>query len=317
MSTNTLTVKDRTRQYHKHKAGKPNAPMNARALTGYAYFGLKWLAIFFMIAQLAFVFIDKNIQNPHPDDTSMAVGIYGESGVYLNQVEIVPTPLKVALSIVGRMSFPLFSYLLVECYNHTKNKKRHIIRLLVISILSEVPWDYIVSGELVDFNSQNVAVTLTAGFAMLMMYDLPLKNYLKQYNPKIVNDEKKLKRNELIIKIGITGAFSALTMYFKSEYNWSGILLIAMLAFARSSEHRVRWTIAAFSAFVLAQASNSLASLAVLLLIPIVLIPLAYSEGKSGRKTSFIENKTIRLVARCSYTVMLMALCVCKMIISF
>ncbi len=312
MSANTLTVKDRTRQYHKSRDVKPIEPMSKKELSSGAYYGLKWLAILFMIAFLAFIFIDKNIHNPHPDDTSMAVGIYGESGVYLNQVEIVPTPVKVILSIVGRMSFPLFAFLLVECFNHTHNKKRHLLRLFAIAVLSEVPWDYINSGEIWDIESQNVAVTLTLGFAMMMLFDLPFRDYLKQYKPKKAKDEKWLKRNEKILKIGIAGAVSGIALLLRCEYSWSAILLITMLSFTRSSEHRIKWTIFSFAAFVLAQFGDSIMSLAVFLLIPIVLLPLIYRKKTSQDHKSFLEKTGMRLTARCSYTVILMILCVSK-----
>lgn len=315
MSARTFTVKDRTRQYHKSRVVKPIVPLNNRELTSKAYFALKWLAIALMVVWLTYVFIDKNIQNPHPEDTSLAVGVYGESGVYLNQVEIVPTPVKIILSVLGRLSFPLFSFLLVECYNHTPNKKRHLARLLVIAVLSEVPWDYIHSGELWDIESQNVAFTLALGFAMLILYDLPYRDYLKQYKPKIANDEKKLKRNEKYIKVAITGAATAIALLLKCDFDWSGILLIALLALSRSSEHRIKWTVTSFVAFILAQSSNSVVSLGVLVLIPVVLIPLA-SDNQTKRKNikSFAEKPWMQLAARCSYTALLMALCVGKIV---
>ena len=317
MSARTFTVKDRTRQYHKAKAVKPITPLSNRELTSKAYFALKWLAIVLMIVWLAFVFIDKNVQNPHPEDTSLAVGVYGEQGVYLNQVEIVPTPVKIILSIVGRLSFPLFSFLLVECYYHTSSKNRHLVRMLVIAALSEVPWDYVNSGELWNIRSQNVVFTLVLGFIMLMLYDLPHRNLLKQYKPKIANDEKKLKRNETFIKIGITGIVTGAAMLLKCDYDWTGILLIALLALSRSSEHRIKWTVISFATFVVAQSADGLVSLGVLLLIPVVLIPLASDKQTKTDLKSFVERTWVRLAARCSYTALLMALCVGKILIEY
>lgn len=313
MSANTLTVKDRTRQYHKSRDIKPEEPLSKKDLSSRVYYGLKWLAIFFMIAFLAFIFIDKNIRNPHPSDTSMAVGIYGESGVYLNQVEIVPTPVKIVLSVIGRMSFPLFAFLLVECFNHTHSKKRHLLRLFLIAVLSEVPWDYITSGEIWNIESQNVAVTLTLGFAMMMLFDLPFRDYLKQYNPKKAKNEIWLKKNEKILKIGIAGVASGVALLLRCEYNWSAILLITMLTFARASEHRIKWTILSFVAFILAQFGESIMSLSVLLLIPLVLIPLVYKKNKKNSHKFLLEKTGMQLTARCSYTVILMILCVSKM----
>ena len=45
------------------------------------------------------------------------------------------------LRAAGRLSFPLFCFLLVEGFFHTKNKKRYQQRLFIFAVLSELPYD--------------------------------------------------------------------------------------------------------------------------------------------------------------------------------
>ena len=42
---------------------------------------------------------------------------------------------------VGRIAFPLFCFMLVECFFFTKNKIKHLIKLLIIAIISEIPFN--------------------------------------------------------------------------------------------------------------------------------------------------------------------------------
>ena len=49
------------------------------------------------------------------------------------------------LNLIGRMAFPIFAYQLVQGYIHTKDKKKHLLKLLMFAIISEIPFDLIVS----------------------------------------------------------------------------------------------------------------------------------------------------------------------------
>ena len=59
---------------------------------------------------------------------------------------------------VGRMAFPIFAFLLVEGYTHTRSTGKYALNLLIFALISEVPW-WLLNHD----NTHNVFFTLLLG----------------------------------------------------------------------------------------------------------------------------------------------------------
>ena len=64
--------------------------------------------------------------------------------------------------MIGRIAFPLFAFLVVEGYSHTRSVRRYARTLLFFAILSIVPWS-VMHGSYFSLSSQNVLFTLLLG----------------------------------------------------------------------------------------------------------------------------------------------------------
>lgn len=69
-------------------------------------------------------------------------------------------PQEQVYRIIGRVSFVLFSFLLVEGTEHTKDIKSYLKRLFIWALISEIPYDLAMTGEVFNIEKQNIFFTL-------------------------------------------------------------------------------------------------------------------------------------------------------------
>ena len=132
-----------------------------------------------------------------------------ESAFWLN--------LYYALRIIGRISFPIFCFLLVEGYFHTRSKGKYGLRLGLFGLLSEIPFDYMSTGKVLDWETQNVMFTLLLGFLML--------GALEKIRQRFHAAE--------LLQMGVIVLFAGFSALLKSDYSYGGTMLIALLYWFR------------------------------------------------------------------------------------
>ena len=72
----------------------------------------------------------------------------------------------------GDLAFPLFAFLLVEGFFHTRDRRCYGRRLLLAAAVSEIPYDLAIRGKIWDFSSQNAMITMCICLVMLKCLDL-------------------------------------------------------------------------------------------------------------------------------------------------
>ncbi len=89
-------------------------------------------------------------------------------------------PGEMVFRYIGRIAFPIFIFLMVEGFYHTRNVQKYEIRMIIFAFISEIPFDLAFSATPFDWESQNVFFTLAIGLIMLDLIKRSGKTYWKQ-----------------------------------------------------------------------------------------------------------------------------------------
>ena len=177
------------------------------------------------------------------------------------------TMLYLVFRCIGRLSFPIFVFLLVEGFHHTKDVKKYLLRMGAFALISEIPFDLAFEGKILEFEYQNIFFTLFLGlFCLYFMREV----------------EKRYHQN--IIVMNLFNAFLALifgviAFYLKTDYDYRGILLIVAFYLFRGNKLLLGAALLFISGYLLGYI-NIFAALAI--------VPIAFYNGQKGKSIKYV-----------------------------
>ena len=126
------------------------------------------------------------------------------------------------LTCIGRLAFPIFAFLIVEGYFHTKDFRKYLKRIFLFAILSEIPFNLAMGSRLFYPIHQNVLWSFLISLLLIHW-----------------NERTKAKNLWKRILVGVS---SVLVAYFVGlltfvDYHNAGILMVLTFYFF----HRRKW----------------------------------------------------------------------------
>lgn len=116
-------------------------------------------------------------------------------------------PELIFLRIIGRLSFPIFCYFIVQGYTRTSNLFKYVKRLMIFFIISQIPY-FLLSNKL------NVLFTFLISIFVIYIYDLLKSKFSNYYDFAII----------FIFMIVYIFSF-----FIPFDYGFYGVLLIFIL----------------------------------------------------------------------------------------
>lgn len=122
---------------------------------------------------------------------------------------------SMTLRIIGRISFPIFCFLLAEGAVHTRDPKRYLLRLAIGMLLAELPFDYLFYGGFT-WSHQSVMVTLFLGCLALVTME---------------------QCHSSLYRFLWAIPFIIIADFLNTDYGGYGVLLIAIFGWTRTARN--------------------------------------------------------------------------------
>lgn len=191
--------------------------------------------------------------------------------------------------IVGRISFPLFVFLMIESFYYTNNRLKHLLRIGLLAVISEVPFDMLLARTPVYWGRQNVCVTLFLGFLMLTIVHSSSFTKLNDIFMKMIKRKRFAEFLFFSSVVVVWGLFMLIAYCVCCDYGWFGIFLVGILDFSRRAKKKNFWTILGFVVFMVLNKKITYA----VCIIDVLMIFFARFTGQESSASSEKGSKPI------------------------
>ena len=170
------------------------------------------------------------------------------------------------MTYAGRMAFPIFAFQAAEGYHHTHDFKGYCKRLALFALVSEIPFNLMISGSPIFPFHQNVMLTLLLGLLVCRAWD-----------------QRKWWKAALLLLAGVVtfpdygvmGVLTVLMFHVLRDWKWAQLLmLIAINWFGFEGQHLILGTM-----------EVPVQAFAILAFLPIALY--SGEKGRGGRALQY------------------------------
>lgn len=170
---------------------------------------------------------------------------------------------------IGRISFPIFAFLIAEGAKRSKNKLKYAVRLLVFAFISEIPYDWGFYGEVLYIEKQNVFFTLFLGLVSVITYDMLQKRKLG------------------LLAFITTAVFGLAAALLESDYGFMGVVVITLMGVFHSTKAGSRYlgfTLASFLTCIAYIPPVGVYFIPPQIYATLAAVPISLYNGKKGIK---------------------------------
>ena len=113
---------------------------------------------------------------------------------------------------IGRLAFPLFCFFIAEGAVKTGNRRKYLLRLGIMALLCEIPFDLMAYGAFPTWRSQNTIWTLSLGLLGITLFEFCRQRWPKGFLS--------------LLAPGALALCLVSARYLRTDYGMAGVLLI-------------------------------------------------------------------------------------------
>ena len=134
-------------------------------------------------------------------------------------------PQAVWMRVIGRIALPIFAFCVAEGYCHTRDKGKYLRRMGLFALVSEIPFDLVTAGKVLEFSHQNIMLTFFWAILGLLCYEAV---------------RKKLRKGGLALGILVLLLFAGTSLLLGLDYSFLAVGLIFLYYLLRDKALELR-----------------------------------------------------------------------------
>ncbi len=151
-------------------------------------------------------------------DHAAAAILFGSG---LNEMSPLVENIGIAMRLIGRMAFPLYAFLLVQGFMWTRDWSRYVVRVALFALISEIPFNLVLTGNLWYSRAQNTMVTMLIGLICLRILEtLEKKFWESDFSTRFLG---------AVLALWSVAASMVVAELLHTDYGALGILLVVVL----------------------------------------------------------------------------------------
>lgn len=172
------------------------------------------------------------------------------------------------LTIIGRIAFPIFAFLIAEGYFYTHNVKKYLIRLFAFALISEIPYNYAFHGEMIASPGLNVFFTLFLGLLAIYLYD-------------------HFKKQNIVLGVVPVVIIGVIAYFINTDYGMIGVFMIFAFYIFRNDFYKKALSYIVLTGAILVMYS-AYEGISVQLYSILALILIYFYNGKKGFNIKYL-----------------------------
>ncbi len=130
------------------------------------------------------------------------------------------------LRAAGRLAMPVFAFCVAEGLSYTHDRRGYLLRMGVVGLASEIPYDLMTKRTTLEFTNQNILLTFFLALLALILYE--------EIRARVKG------RAGVLLGLAVLSAAAGASRPLKLDYNYTAVGLVCLFYLLRDTHPALR-----------------------------------------------------------------------------